>query len=97
MLLPSILRLLADNHVQRTVVKSVESGFKAEMDAAVEGISGPGRIESELADEVISLKPKDLESSHTEKLSTGQSLEELLRIINKFQKPNPKRVVDFFE
>jgi|WetSurMetagenome_2_1015567.scaffolds.fasta_scaffold614509_1 hypothetical protein len=97
MLLPSILRLLADNHVQVTAVRSAESGFKAEMDAAVEGISVLGKHESESADDAISMKPKGLDQSLIEKPQTGQSLEELLRIINKFQRPNPKRVVDFFE
>jgi hypothetical protein len=67
------------------------------MDAAVEGISAQAKIESESTDDAISMKQEEGAPSYTEKPPTGQSFEELLRIINKFQKPNPKRVVDFFE
>jgi len=97
MLLPSILQILAENHVQSTTIKSVESGFKAEMTAAVEGISGLGKIGSELDDASILPKQLDLEFIFPEKPSSGQGFEELLRIINKFQRPNLRRVVDFFE
>ncbi len=95
MLMPSILQILSENHVQSKAVKSVESGFKAEMTAAVEGIMEPGNGVSEAGGTASFRTP--LEPSSLEKPSAGQSLEELLRSINKFQKPNPKRVVDVFE
>ena len=97
MLLPSILQILSGDHVQSKVVKSVESGFKAEMAAAVEGISGSENNESKAGGVAGLLKPVELETSYPERLPAGQSLEELLRTIHKFQKPNPKRVVDVFE
>ena len=97
MLLPSILQILGENHVQSKVVKTIESGFKAELGSAIEGISGLEKIEAEIANAADLAKPPNLESSFAEKPPPGQNLEELLRIITKFQKPNQKRVVDFFE
>jgi hypothetical protein len=100
MLLPSILQLLADDHIQTTLLKNVESGFKAEIDVAVKNIQAiPGHPKVEAAPSADFKLPKqrELETSCAERTQMGQSLEELLRIINKFQKPNPKRMVDFFE
>jgi len=97
MLLPSILQILSGDHVQTKVVKSVESGFKAEITAAVEELSGSEGNESENGGKAGFLKPVELRASFPERLPSGQSLEELLRTIHKFQKPNPKRVVDVFE
>ncbi len=97
MLLPSILQILSGEHVQSKVVKSVESGFKAEMKAAVdERLRADGR-ETENGGKAVFLKPLELELPFPERPPAGQSLEELLRTIHKFQKPNPKRVVDVFE
>jgi hypothetical protein len=98
MLLPSILQILGENSVQSTIVKSVESGFKAELGAAIEGISGSDKIEAEITNAAADLaKPSLLEQSLPEKPPPVQNLDELLRIITKFQKPNQKRVVDVFE
>jgi hypothetical protein len=97
MLLPSILRILDQSQIQSKVVKSVESGFKGEMTAAAEGISGLEKIESAIANAAELVKPLNLEPARPEKPPAGQGLEELLRIITKFQKSNQKRVVDFFE
>ncbi|MDM7997284.1 MAG: hypothetical protein QUT30_16555 [Acidobacteriota bacterium] len=97
MLLPSILQILSGDHVQSKVVKSVESGFKAEMTAAVEGMSGSEGSDVENGGKAGFLKPVELAPSFPERPPAGQSLEELLRTIHKFQKPNPKRVVDVFE
>ena len=97
MLLPSILQILAEKHVQSRVVESAESGFKAEMTAAVEAISETERIETGISTEAGIPRPAGVEPTFQEKPAAGQGFEELLRIINKFQKPNPRRVVDVFE
>jgi len=97
MLLPSILQILSGDHVQSKIVKNVESGFKAEMKTAVEEVLGSEGNEAETGGKAGILKPVELKTPFPDKFSSGQSLEELLRTIHKFQKPNPKRVVDVFE
>ena len=98
MLLPSILQILDQSQIQsKKVVKNVESGFEAEMSVAIEGIPGLEKIESAIANAADLAKPPNLEPRPPEKPPARQDLEELLRIINKFQKSNQKRVVDVFE
>ena len=98
MLLPSILQILDQGQIQsKKIVKSVESGFEAEITAAMEGLRGLETIESAIADAADLATPPNSEAQLQEKHPAGQSLEELLRIINKFEKSNQKRVVDVFE
>jgi len=97
MLLPSILRILDQGQIQSKVVRSVESGFKAEMAAAIERGPGLEKKEPSIASAADAPKPLNLASPSTEKPAAGKGLEELLRIITKFEKSNQKRVVDFFE
>jgi hypothetical protein len=98
MLLPSILQILDQSKVQsKKAVKKVESGFEAEMIAATEEISGVEKIELAGADAADPAKPPKLDSQIAGKPPARQSLEELLRIITKFQKSNQKPVVDVFE
>lgn len=78
----------------------MESGFKSEMQAASEGISGGEKTESagaNAADHAEPSKFSALDTPFPEKPVARQNLEELLRIITKFQKSNQKRVVDVFE
>jgi hypothetical protein len=98
MLFSAILRILDQSEIQsKNVVKNVESGFEAEMTAAAEKISGLEKIEMAIANAADLVKPLNFEPQTTDKRSAGPGLEELLRIITKFQKSNQKRVVDFFE
>jgi len=97
MLLPSILRILNHSQVQSKAVKSVESGFKEELSAAAEGSSGLDKIELAIANAADALKPLNLRDSGPDNPQAGQGLEELLRIITKFEESNQKRVVDVFE
>ena len=98
MLLPAVLQILDQSQTQsKKAVKNVESGFKAEMTAAAEGISGTENIELAGPKAADFAKPSDLDTQTPEPLSARQSLEELLRSITRFQKSNQKRVVDVFE
>ena len=99
MLFPAILQILDQSQIQsKKAVKNVESGFEAEMSAAVVGISGAEKIELAIANAANPAGPAlNLDTHSSEKPAARQSLEELLRIITKFQKSNQKRVVDVFE
>ena len=98
MLFSAILRILDQSQIQsKKVVKNVESGFEAEMTAAAERISGLETIELAIANAADLVKPLNFDPQAPDKPQVGQGLEELLRIITKFQKSNQKRVVDFFE
>jgi hypothetical protein len=98
MLLPAILQILDQSQIQsKKAVKNVESGFEAAMTTAAEGMSSLKKIEVTIASAADLVKPLNLEAPYSGRPHAGQGLEELLRIVNKFQKSNQKRVVDFFE
>jgi hypothetical protein len=98
MLLPSILRILDQSQVQsKKVIQNVESGFEAELSAAAEEETETRGTGPASAGALDSPKPLNLNTPHPAKPPAGHSLEELLRIITKFQKANQKRVVDVFE
>ncbi len=97
MLLSSILHILDQNQVQPKVVEKPKPGFAAELSAAVEEITGlnPGNAGTAVSAEF--LNAANVEGQSPEKLRTASNLEELLKIITKFEKSNQSRVVDVFE
>ncbi len=99
MLFPAILQILDQSQIQsKKAVKNVESGFEAEMTAAMEGISGVEKTGLAMGNASIPAEPSLNPDTHVpEKPAARQSLEELLRIITKFQKSSQKPVVDVFE
>ena len=98
MLLPAILQILDKSQVQsKRVVQNVESGFAAEMTAAADGMFDPEKTDSSSKCAADTVKPLNLDPPAPEAPQARQGLEELLRTITKFQKPNQKRVVDVFE
>jgi hypothetical protein len=97
MLLPSILRILDQNQIQPKVVEKPKPGFEAELSLAVEGIAGLANKNPELAGSAESVNSANFESQPPERIMAASNLEELLKIITKFQKSNQSRVVDVFE
>jgi hypothetical protein len=97
MLLPTILRILDQNQIQPKVVEKPKPGFAAELSAAVEEIAGLEENNPELTGTAESVSPANLERQTPEKLKAASNLEELLKIITKFEKSNQSRVVDVFE
>lgn len=97
MFVPSVLWSLNKSQVQPEMAESQNSGFKAELDAAVEAISRLATMDQEAASTPETIQPQNSEPLHSEKPQTGSGLEELLRIITKFEKSDQSRVVDVFE
>jgi hypothetical protein len=97
MLLSSILQILDQNQVQPRVVEKPKPGFEAELSAAVKGMAGLEENSPELAGTVEFVNPANFECQSPEKLKAASNLEELLKIITKFEKSNQSRVVDVFE
>jgi hypothetical protein len=97
MLLPSILHILDQRQIQPKIVEKTKPGFGTELTAAAEAIAGLEKIELEVANDVDLVKPVNSEPQPLDKPMAASSLEELLRIITKFEKSNQSRVVDVFE
>jgi hypothetical protein len=97
MLLPSILHILDQNQVQPKVVEKPKPGFEAELSAAVGGITGSAENNPELTGAAEFVNPANFERQSPEKLKAASNLEELIKIITKFEKSNQSRVVDVFE
>jgi uncharacterized membrane protein len=99
MLLSSILQILGQFHDQvqpKVAEKANVEKFEIEPAPAAEEASGLQNIEREIASAAGPLKPP-LEPSSAEKPLAGQNLEELIRAVTKFEKPEESRVVDVFE
>jgi hypothetical protein len=97
MLLPSILHILDQNQVQPKVVEKPKPGFSAELSAAVDGMTGLEEKNPEVTGTAEFLNPANIERQSPEKQKAASNLEELLKIITKFEKSNQSRVVDVFE
>jgi hypothetical protein len=97
MLLPSILRILDQNQIQPKVIDKPKPGFEAELSLAAEGMAGSANKNPDLAVAGESVNPANFEGQSPERIKAASNLEELLKIITKFQKSNQSRVVDVFE
>jgi hypothetical protein len=94
MLLSSILQILDRTQTQRQSIESMKiEPFEIEMASAAEKLSSVQEIESEI-DPVAEL-PMPFVHQPEPKVSM-QGLEELIRAVTKFEKPE-QRVVDVFE
>jgi hypothetical protein len=96
-LLPTILRILDQHIIQPKIVEKPKAEFKAELAAAVEGMSRPENIEAETSNAAELLNPPNSEPQSPDKSAASSNMEELLRTITKFEKSNESRVVDVFE
>jgi hypothetical protein len=97
MLTPSILRILDQPQLQTQIVEKAASGFKAELLAAKQQLSGFEKIEVEISAAAALVKPPDAEPPLPGKPLKKSDLSELLRTITKFEKSSESRVVDLFE
>jgi hypothetical protein len=92
MLLSSILQILDRFQTQpQSIEKMKIEPFENEMASAVEKASLPKEVEAETASEL----PKPFVPEPAPQVSM-QNLEELIRAVTKFEKPQ-QRVVDVFE
>ena len=91
MLIPSILRMLDQDRVQlHTEAHTVVKPPPPTSDCLRE-------IEIEIAAAAELLKPSGAVPPSTPNQAAGPFLDELLRAITKFEKPDQSRVVDVFE
>jgi hypothetical protein len=97
MLLPSILRILDQNQIQPKVIEKPKPGFEAELSLAVDEMAGFANKNPDPAGAGESVTPANIEGQSPERNKAASNLEELLKIITKFQKSNQSRVVDVFE
>jgi len=94
MLLSSILRILDQNpqHLNDAAPQNVKAPAASEAEG-----SSLQKIELELAAAADLVKPSETPHQPAGASPAGPFLEELLRAITKFEKPEDSRVVDFFE
>jgi hypothetical protein len=97
MLLSSILQILNQNQAQPKVVERASHTEKFVLDLAPpkEEIAGGRKNEIEVMTAAGLGGPQTPHPAGT--LLAGLSLEELIRAVTKFEKPEPTRVVDVFE
>ena len=97
MLLSSVLQILDQNQIQPKVIEKPKPGFDAEFSAAVEQVAGLQVGSPRTTGAAEFSNPEKVERPSPEKLKAASNLEELLKIITKFEKSNQSRVVDVFE
>jgi hypothetical protein len=93
MLLPSILRILDQEHNQWTIPEHQQPRTLPQL----EGATGLQTIEREIAAAAELAKPSDVKPQPKGTPIAGPFLDELLRAITKFEKSDQSRVVDVFE
>ena len=93
MLLPSILKILDQDHSQWTIPEQQ----KPKMLSKPEEATGLQTIEREIAAAAELAKPSNVKPQAEKAPVAGPFLEELRRAITKFEKSDQSRVVDVFE
>ena len=93
MLLPSILKILDQDHSQWTVPEQQKPRTLPQS----EETTGLQTIEREIAAAAELAKPSSVKTQSETTPVTGPFLEELRRAITKFEKSDQSRVVDVFE
>jgi hypothetical protein len=97
MLLSSILQILNQNQAQPKVVERANNTEKFEIDLSPPKKETAGGKNTEIEVMTGSGPGKPLVPQPTGTILAGLSLEELIRAVTKFEKPEPTRVVDVFE
>ena len=91
MLIPSILRMLDSDRVQ------LNAAAQPDIKAPPPTSNSLREIEIEIAAAAELVKPSSGGQPATPNQAAGPFLEELIRAVTKFEKPDQSRVVDVFE
>jgi hypothetical protein len=95
MLLSSILRMLDQNQAQLKAAEQAKASV-SQPQKRQEG-SGLQKIELEIAAAAELAKPSGVNPVNPANAQASPFMEELLRAINKFDKPEKSRAIDVFE